>query len=154
METSLKDKMHGIFFFTFTIINLVIFIYLKYYINDKNECDCANDKVLGLIQPLDYIIFFSLAGFMIGLINLFINFNRGFSSLPILGTFFNVGVAILCLLQIYMIVVFLDRTNTQKCKEIKKCQNKPIKIASQFVTSLGLSAYIIGFVIAIMLVWI
>jgi hypothetical protein len=154
METSLKDKMHGIFFLIFTVINLTVFVYLKYYINDKNECDCANDKVLGLIQPIDYIVFFSLAGFIIGLINLFINFNRGCSSLPIIGTFFNVGVAVLCLLQIYMIVIFLSRISKQKCVEIKKCQNKPLKIASKFITQIGLYVYIIAFVIAIMLVWI
>lgn len=152
METSLKDKMHGIFFLIFMLINASIYVYFEYYI--KNDCECANEKVLGLIQPIDYIVFFSLVGFIIGFINLFINLNRGFSSLPIVGTFFNVGVAILCVLQIYMIVVFLSRTDTQKCIEIKKCQNEPLKKANKVITGLGLSVYGIAFVIAIMLVWI
>jgi hypothetical protein len=64
METSLKDKMHGIFFLIFMLINASIYVYFEYYI--KNDCECANEKVLGLIQPIDYIVFFSLVGFIIG----------------------------------------------------------------------------------------
>jgi hypothetical protein len=53
-----------------------------------------------------------------------------------------------------MIVVFLQRINTQKCIEIKKCQTKPLKKASEIITGFGVSIYIIAFIIAIMLVWI
>ena len=146
------DKIHGIFFAGFAIVNLIIFWYIKYYL--KDDCECANDKVLGLVQPIDYIMFFALIGFIVGVVNIFINFNRGCSSLPIVGTFFNVCVIFLSITQVYMIAVFLQRINTQKCIEIKKCQNKPLKKASEIITGLGLSIYIIAFIISIMLVWI
>ena len=151
-EKSFRDKVHGIFFMTFAIINLIIFIYIKYYL--KDDCECANEKVLGLIQPIDFIMIFALMGFLIGIINLLINLNRGFSSLPLIGTFFNVGVLFLCLIQVYMIVIFLKRINNQKCIEIKKCQNKTLKTISEIISGLGLSVYIIAFIIGIMLVWI
>ena len=44
------------------LVNFVsIFFYLKFQI--KDECECANGKVWGLIQPLDYVTWFSLAGY-------------------------------------------------------------------------------------------
>jgi hypothetical protein len=151
-EKSLRDKIHGIFFIVFAIINLIIFAYIKYYL--KDNCECANEKVLGLIQPIDFIMIFALIGFFVGIINIFINLNRGFSSLPLIGTFFNVGILFLCLIQVYMIVIFLKRINNQKCIEIKKCQNKTLKTISEIISGLGLSVYIIAFIIGIMLVWI
>ena len=53
-----------------------------------------------------------------------------------------------------MIVVFLKRINNQKCIEIKKCQNKTLKLTSEIISGLGLTIYIIAFIIGIMLVWI
>jgi hypothetical protein len=152
MEKTLREKIHGLFFIVFTLVNLAIFVYIKYYM--KDDCDCANDKVFGMIQPIDYIMVFSLIGVLIGIVNIFVNLNRGLSSLPLLGTFFNFGVCFLCLLQIYMIGVFLKRINTQKCIEIKKCQNKTLKMSAEIISGLGLSVYIIAFIIGIMLVWI
>jgi hypothetical protein len=101
--------MHEVFFIAFAIINLIIFAYIKYYLRD--DCECANEKVFGLIQPLDFIMIFALIGFFLGIINIFINLNRGFSSLPLIGTFFNVGIIFLCLMQVYMIVIFLKKIN-------------------------------------------
>lgn len=152
MEKTLRERIHGLFFLIFTLVNIVIFIYIKYYL--KDDCDCANDKVFGLIQPIDYIMIFALIGAGISIINIFVNLNRGLSSLPLLGTFFNFGVCFLCILQIYMIVVFLKRINTQKCIEIKKCQNKTLKISGEIISGLGLTVYLIAFIIGIMLVWI
>jgi hypothetical protein len=152
MEKTLREKIHGLFFIVFALVNLSIFVYIKYYM--KDDCECANDKVFGLIQPIDFIMVFALIGVLVGGINIFVNLNRGLSSLPLLGTFFNFGVCFLCILQIYMIVVFLKRINNQKCIEIKKCQNKTLKISAEIISGLGLSVYIIAFIIGIMLVWI
>ena len=152
MEKTLREKIHGLFFIIFTLFNLAIFVYIKYYM--KDDCECANEKVFGLIQPIDYIMVFALIGVIVGIVNIFVNLNRGLSSLPLLGTFFNFGVCFLCLLQIYMIVVFLKRINNQKCIEIKKCQNKTLKITSEIISGLGLTIYLIAFIIGIMLVWI
>ena len=152
MEKTLREKIHGLFFIIFTLFNLAIFVYIKYYM--KDDCECANEKVFGLIQPIDFIMVFALIGVLVGGINIFVNLNRGLSSLPLLGTFFNFGVCFLCILQIYMIVVFLKRINNQKCIEIKKCQNKTLKISAEIISGLGLSVYIIAFIIGIMLVWI
>ena len=49
---------------------------------------------------------------------------------------------------------FQIKENYEKCIEIKKCQNEPLKKANTIITGLGLSIYGIAFVIAIMLVWI
>lgn len=152
MEKTLREKFHGLFFITFTLINLAIFTYIKYYI--KDDCECANDKVFGLIQPIDFIMVFALLGVLVGIVNIFINLNRGLSSLPLLGTFFNFGVCFICVLQIYMIVVFLKRINNQKCIEIKKCQNKTLKKTAEIISGLGLSVYIVAFIIGILIVWI
>ena len=124
-EKSFRDTFHQIFFLAFTLINLAILGYIQY--NIKDDCACANDKVLGMIQPLDYISAFCGIGVILGIINIFINLNRGFSSLPLLGTFFNVGVTLLCLIQMYMISSFLQKTTEGKCKEAKKCQSGVIK---------------------------
>jgi hypothetical protein len=152
MSKSLKEKIHEIFFIVFAIINLIIFVYIKYYL--KDDCECANEKVFGLIQPLDFIMVFALIGVFIGIINIFINLNRGFSSLPLIGTFFNVGIIFLSLIQAYMVVVFLKKINNQQCIEIKKCQSKTLKTISTIIIELGLFVYIISFILGIMLVWI
>jgi len=148
----LKDKIHEIFFIVFAIINLIIFVYIKYYL--KDDCECANEKVFGLIQPLDFIMVFALIGVFIGIINIFTKLNQGFSSLPLIGTFFNVGIIFLSLIQAYMVVVFLKKINNQKCIEIKKCKSKTLKTISKIIIEFGLFVYIISFIIGIMLVWI
>ena len=80
MEKTLREKIHGLFFIVFTLVNLAIFVYIKYYM--KDDCDCANDKVFGMIQPIDYIMVFALIGVIVGIVNIFVNLNRGLSSLP------------------------------------------------------------------------
>jgi hypothetical protein len=151
-EKSFRDTFHQIFFLAFTLINLAILGYIQY--NIKDDCACANDKVLGMIQPLDYISAFCGIGVILGIINIFINLNRGFSSLPLLGTFFNVGVTLLCLIQMYMISSFLQKTTESKCKEAKKCQTGVIKTSSGIFSSLGLLIYLIAFIGSILLVWV
>ena len=151
-DKSFRDSFHQIFFLGFTLINLAILGYIQY--NLKDNCDCANDKVLGLIQPLDYISAFCGISVIIGIINIFMNFNRGFSSLPLVGTFFNVGVILLCILQIYMFSVFLQRSNDAKCKSVNKCQLDGLKTASSIFSSLGLLIYLIAFIGSILLVWV
>lgn len=151
-EKSFRDTFHQIFFLVFTLLNLLILGYIQY--NIKDDCACANDKVLGLIQPLDYISAFCGIGIILGLINIFINFNRGFSSLPLVGTFFNVGITLLCIIQVYMISVFLQRTTDEKCKGEKKCQNDMIKTSSTVFTSLGLLIYLGAFIGSILIVWV
>ena len=151
MTEKLRDTLHNIFFGLFVGVNLIIFFYLKYQV--KNECECANNKVFGLIQPLDYIIWFSLAASIMGAINLFINLNKGLSSLPLLGTAFNFIIAIMCISQIYMISQFVSRIGKQQCKEINKCQDKNLKIVGSFIIASGYFIYIVSFILAILLVW-
>ncbi len=151
-EKSFRDTFHQVFFLGFTLINVLILVYIQYYI--KDDCACANDKVLGLIQPLDYISAFCGIGIILGIINIFINFNRGFSSLPLVGTFFNVGVTLLCLIQVYMISSFLQRTKDEKCKGAKKCQTDIIKTSSSVFSSLGLLIYLAAFIGSILIVWV
>jgi hypothetical protein len=146
-----RDILHTIFFILFIIVNLVIFLYLKLKV--QNECECANDKVLGLIQPLDYITWFSLAAAAIGLINIFINLNRGLSSIPLLGSVFNIVIAIACLIQIGLLSKFLSKINKQQCKEINKCQDSNLKTVGAILTSAGYFIYIGAFILAILLVW-
>ncbi len=150
--SNLKNILHSFFFITFVIINLVIFFYLKFYINDK--CGCANDKVWGLIQPLDYIIWFSLAAAGVGLINIFIHINQGISSIPLIGTFFNFGIAIVCLIQVAMISVFLKRADSQQCKDSKSCNDKTLQSINKIISSVGLFIYLGAFILAILIVWI
>jgi hypothetical protein len=151
-EKSFRDIFHQIFFLVFTLINVLILWYIQYYL--KDDCACANDKVLGLIQPLDYISAFSGIGIILGIINIFINFNRGFSSLPLVGSFFNIGIILLCIIQIYMISAFLQRTTDVKCKGAKKCQNDVIKTSSLAFTSLGLTIYFFTFIVSILIIWV
>ncbi len=151
-DKSFRDTFHQIFFLVFTLINLLILGYIQYYI--KDDCDCANDKVLGLIQPLDYISAFCGIGVILGILNIFINFNRGFSSLPLVGTFFNVGVTLLCIIQVYMISIFLQRSNDAKCKSDKKCQSDILKSSSSIFSSLGLLIYLVAFIGSILIVWV
>ena len=145
-------SVHNLFFSIFILVNVLIFVFVNYYI--RNECECANDKVLGLIQPLDYISGFSVLCILMGIINLFAHLNKMFSSLPLIGTLFNFGISILCLLQAYMITLFLSRVNKQKCKEINKCQEFVVKYSSTFVSKLGLFIYLGAFIMSILLVWV
>jgi p-aminobenzoyl-glutamate transporter AbgT len=147
----LRDIAHSIFFILFIIINLIIFFYLKLKV--QNECECANDKVLGIVQPLDYVTWFSLTAAGLGLINIFINLNRGLSSIPLLGSVFNILIAVACLIQIGLLSKFLSRTNNQQCKEINKCQDSTLKVVSGILAGAGYFIYLGAFVLAILLVW-
>ena len=151
MASKFRDYLHTIFFVIFIIVNLVIFFYLKFKVQD--ECNCANDKVLGLMQPLDYVIWFSLAAAGLGVINIFINFNRGFSSIPLVGTLFNFIIAIACLIQVGLMSKFLSRIDNQQCKEINKCQDKTLKTISGIMSAAGYFIYLGAVVLAILLVW-
>jgi hypothetical protein len=148
---NLKNILHSIFFITFVIVNLIIFFYLKLYVNDK--CNCANDKVWGLMQPLDYIIWFSLAAAGVGLINIFVHINQGISSIPLIGTFFNFGIAIVCLIQVGMISVFLKRVDSQQCKDSDTCNDKTLQSINKIISSIGLFIYLGAFILAILIVW-
>jgi hypothetical protein len=148
---TLRRILHLIFFSLFIIINLIIFLYLK--LKAGSECDCANDKVMGMLQPLDYITWFSLVSVGLGIINIIIDFNRGFSSLPIIGTVFNLLVALACILQIALLSVFLSRTDKQQCKEINKCQDSAIKTVNGILAGAGYFIYLGAFILAILLVW-
>jgi hypothetical protein len=149
--SNLKNILHSIFFITFVIVNLIIFFYLKLYVN--NKCECANDKVWGLMQPLDYIIWFSLAAAGVGLINIFVHINQGISSIPLIGTFFNFGVAIVCLIQVAMISVFLKRVDSQQCKDSSSCNDKTLQSVNKIISSVGLFIYLAAFILAILIVW-
>jgi p-aminobenzoyl-glutamate transporter AbgT len=147
----LRDIAHTIFFILFILINLTIFLYLKLKV--QNECECANDKVLGLIQPLDYVTWFSLAAAGLGLINIFINLNRGLSSIPLLGSVFNILIAVACLIQVGLLSKFLSRISNQQCKEINKCQDSTLKAVGGVLAGAGYFIYLGAFVLAILLVW-
>ena len=147
----LRDIAHTIFFILFIIVNLTIFLYLKLKV--QNECECANDKVLGLIQPLDYVTWFSLAAAGLCLINIFINLNRGLSSIPLLGSIFNIMIAVACLIQVGLLSKFLSRINNQQCKEINKCQDTTLKAIGGVLVGAGYFIYLGAFVLAILLVW-
>lgn len=151
-DRKLRDILHLVFFSVFIIVNAVIFFFSKYKI--KDNCECANEKVWHLIKPLDYIIWFSLTGMIMGAVNIFINFNQGLSSLPFLGTFFNIGIAILCVIQMAMIVSFLKKIDSSKCKKTGQCQDKTLKRASQILSSFGMLVYIGAIIISILLIWI
>ncbi len=151
MSNNLRDTIHNIFFGLFVGVNLIIFYYLKYVI--KDDCECANNKVFGLIQPLDYIKWFSLAAFIMGCINLFINLNKGLSSIPLLGTAFNFIIALACISQIYMISQFLSKINKQQCRENNKCQDSNLKMLSRVIITSGYFIYIGAIIVAILLVW-
>jgi p-aminobenzoyl-glutamate transporter AbgT len=151
MASKFRDYLHTIFFMIFIVVNLMIFFYLKFKV--QNECDCANDKVLGLVQPLDYIVWFSLAAAGLGVINIFINFNRGFSSIPLVGTVFNFAIAIACMIQVGLLSKFLSRIDNQQCKEINKCQDSTLKVVGGIISAAGYFIYLGAFVLAILLVW-
>jgi hypothetical protein len=146
-----RDIAHTIFFILFIIVNLVIFLYLKLKV--QNECECANDKVLGLVQPLDYVTWFSLVAAGLGLINIFINLNRGLSSIPLVGTVFNILISIACLIQVGLLSKFLSRINNQQCKEKNKCQDSTLKIVGGVLAGAGYFIYLGAFILAILLVW-
>ena len=148
----LKNMLHSMFFITFVVINLAIFLYLKLYVD--NKCECANDKVWGLMQPLDYITWFSLAAVGLGFLNIFVHINQGISSIPLIGTFFNFGIAIVCLIQVGMISVFLKRVDSQQCKETKSCNDKTLQTVNTIMASMGLFIYLGAFIMAILIVWI
>lgn len=150
-DLKLRDYLHGIFFVLFSLVNFGIFFYVKFRLDD--ECECANDKVLGLVQPLDYITWFSLAGGLMGIVNILINVNQGFSSLPLVGSVFNFAIAIMCIIQAYMLVRFLDRTDGGECKSQNKCNSDEIKTISSVLTGFGFFIYLGAVVIAILLVW-
>ncbi len=147
----LRDIIHTIFFILFIIVNLAIFFYLKLQV--QNECECANDKVLGLIQPLDYVTWFSLAAAGLGLINIFINLNRGLSSIPLVGTVFNILISVACLVQVGLLSKFLSRINNQQCKETNKCQDSTLKTVGGALAGAGYFIYLGAFILAILLVW-
>ena len=147
----LRDIIHTIFFILFIIVNLAIFFYLKLQV--QNECECANDKVLGLIQPLDYVTWFSLAAAGLGLINIFINLNRGLSSIPLVGTVFNILISVACLVQVGLLSKFLSRINNQQCKETNKCQDSTLKTVGGVLAGAGYFIYVGAFILAILLVW-
>lgn len=146
-----RDIAHTIFFILFIIVNLVIFLYLKLKV--QNECECANDKVLGLVQPLDYVTWFSLVAAGLGLINIFINLNRGLSSIPLVGTVFNILISIACLIQVGLLSKFLSRINNQQCKEKNKCQDSTLKTVGGVLAGAGYFIYLGAFILAILLVW-
>ncbi len=148
---NLKNMLHSVFFIAFVAINLAIFLYLKLYVD--NKCECANDKVWGLMQPLDYITWFSLVAVGVGFLNIFVHINQGISSIPLIGTFFNFGIAIVCLIQVAMISVFLKRVDSQKCMESKTCSDKTLQSVNRVMASLGLFIYLGAFIIAILVVW-
>lgn len=150
-DLKLRDYLHGIFFVLFSITNFIIFFYSKFKLDI--ECQCANDKVFGLIKPLDYVIWFSLSGGIMGIVNILINVNQGFSSLPLIGTFFNFAIAICCIVQGYMMVRFFDKIDDQKCVDVKKCQSKQIQSIGGVITGFGLAIYAGAIIIAILLVW-
>jgi len=150
-DLKLRDYLHGIFFVLFSITNFVVFFYSKLKLS--NECECANDKVFGLVKPLDYIIWFSLAGGVMGIINILININQGFSSLPLVGTIFNFTIAFFCIVQCYMMISFFDNIDEQKCITANKCNSKQIKTIGGVITGFGLAIYAAAIVIAILLVW-
>ena len=151
MAFKFRDILHSIFFVLFISINLMIFFYLKFQI--KGECECANGKVWGLIQPLDYVTWFSLGASALGAINLIINLNRGLSSIPLLGTAFNLVIALACISQIFMISQFVSKIDKQGCKSINKCQDKTIKVVSGIIIGTGYFIYLGAFILAILLVW-
>jgi len=151
MAWKLRNILHTVFFVLFVAINLMIFFYLKFQI--KDECECANSKVWGLVQPLDYVTWFSLAASGLGAINLIINLNRGLSSIPLLGTAFNLVIALACISQIFMISQFVSRIGKQGCKSINKCQDKTLKIVASAVIAAGYFIYLGAFILAILLVW-
>lgn len=148
----LRDYLHTIFFILFIAVNLAIFFYLQF--NIKDECDCANDKVLGIMKPLDYVLRFSLAAAGMGVINIIINLNQGLSSIPLIGSIFNFVIAIACITQVFMLSNFLSKTSNQKCKEIKKCQDNTLKIVGGVIASAGYFIYLGAFILSIILVWI
>jgi hypothetical protein len=150
-DLKFRDYIHGIFFVLFSLVNFAIFFYVKFRLGRR--CECANDKVIGLVKPLDYITWFSLAGGIMGIINILININQGFSSLPIVGTIFNFGIAFMCIIQAFMLVKFLGRTDDKKCIDAAKCQNKEIKTISKVATGFGMFIYLGAIVLAILLVW-
>lgn len=150
-DLGFRDYLHIIFFLIFSIVNFAIFFYVKFRLGSK--CECANGKVIGLVKPLDYITWFSLAGGIMGIINILINVNQGFSSLPIVGTIFNFTIAFMCLIQAFMLVRFLNRTDDEKCSNVKKCRSKEIKIISKTTAGFGMFIYLGAIIIAILLVW-
>ena len=147
----LKNMLHTMFFITFVVVNLAIFLYLKLYVD--NKCECANDKVWGLMQPLDYITWFSLAAVGVGFLNIFVHINQGISSIPLIGTFFNFGIAIVCLIQVGMISVFLKRVDSQQCKETESCNDKTLQTVNTIMASMVLFIYLGAFILAILVVW-
>jgi hypothetical protein len=147
----LKNILHSMFFITFVVVNLAIFLYLKIYVD--NKCECANDKVWGLMQPLDYITWFSLAAVGVGFLNIFVHINQGLSSIPLIGTFFNFGIAIVCLIQVGMISVFLKRVDSQQCKETESCNDETLQTVNRVMASMGLFIYLGAFILAILIVW-
>jgi hypothetical protein len=146
-----RDYLHTIFFIIFIIVNIAIFSYAKLKV--MGECDCANNKIWGLIQPLDYVTWFSLAAAGLGIINIFINLNRGLSTMPIIGTFFNFAIALACIIQIGLLSTFLSRVDKQQCKDINKCQDSTLKVIGGMMSTAGYFIYVGAFVIAILLVW-
>jgi hypothetical protein len=152
MAFKFRDYLHSIFFILFIAVNLTIFFYLQFKI--KNECDCANEKVFGLVKPLDYILWFSLAAAGLGIINIVVNLNQGLSSIPIIGSVFNFAIAIACLIQVFMLSNFLTKTSNQQCKELKKCDDGNLKLVGGILVGAGYFIYLGAFILAIILVWI
>ena len=152
MAFRFRDYLHSIFFILFIAVNLTIFFYLQFKI--KGECDCANDKVLGLVKPLDYVLWFSLAAAGIGIINIIINLNQGLSSIPLIGSIFNFAISIACITQVFMLSNFLNKTTNQKCKELKKCDDSNLKLVGGILAGAGYFIYLGAFILAILLVWI
>jgi hypothetical protein len=147
-----RDYLHTIFFVLFSVINITIFMYLQFKV--KNECDCANEKVFGLIKPLDYVLWFSLAAAGVGIINIIINLNQGLSSIPLIGTLFNFAIALACITQVFMMSYFLNKTCNQQCKEIKKCDDNVLKTFGAVMAGAGYFIYLGAFILSVVLVWI
>ena len=130
-----RDYLHFIFFTLFSGVNLLIFLYLQFKI--KDECECANEKVFGLVKPLEYVLWFSLAAAGVGIINIVINFNQGLSSVPLIGTLFNFLISIACLTQVFMMSRFLSKVDSQVCKELKKCNDTALKTVGGIAAGAG-----------------
>lgn len=139
------------FYLVFIIFNVMTY-YLVDEVENNKKCICRDDeyitKAYNFLNTIEYIKTFSLLSCVIGLINLFIPFNKGILNIMVIGSFISIILFILLLGQAFALSRFVNFIKTEKC--IKTCKLSTFyNNFSDFIIAGSLVSYIVVIVLVL-----
>lgn len=140
-----------LFFYLLFIIFNVLTYYLVDDVETNKKCICRDDehitKAYNFLNIIEYIKSFSILACIVGIVNLFIPFNKGVLNIMVIGSFISILLFILLIIQAVCLSRFTDYIKSEKCA-------KTCKLSSFFnnFSDLILAGSLVTYIIVIVLV--